>query len=164
MTATYIPGALLIYGAVHWFLNNAATRKAKLEAGNLVFDATLPLRLFLGLVTVGFGAGSLYCWFIHPFLAGAIVYSALAVGGIFAIPSVITVAASGVTESSWWGRTKTITWSDIGKIVYHQGPATTVITSKNGKSIAHSGFHRDSELFRAECLKHARVRLETKQF
>jgi hypothetical protein len=157
---SYVPAALLVYLSVHFLLHVAKSSKVKKQGPRLVFDATLPIRVVMIIATAGFASGAAYVAFaVKGGLVGAVIFAGLAVIGTLAYPSTISITRDGVQEHTWWGKSTYIAWHDVERIEYHQGPATTLVVSRDGKKIAHAGFHSDSESFRAECLSHTHLKL-----
>jgi hypothetical protein len=161
----YIPSGLLVYCFVAWLLDAAKSSRVKKLGAVMIFDATLTTRFILVVSIIGFTLGAIYVGFaVDGGTLGVAIFSSLAVMGSFAFPSVISITKDGIQEHKWWGRSISIPWREALKIEYHKGPATTVIVRQDGKKIAHSGFHRDSETFRAQCLSHTGLKLVTSTF
>ncbi len=148
----YIPSALIVYLVVTGLLHTTAQAKATRQVDALLFGPTTTVRYLLIALILGFACGSLYVSFTPPqSLPGAIVFGLISVAGTLAFPANIVVTGLGVTEVKWWGAQKTILWEDVDRMEYHSGPATTVVVSKTGTRIVHSGWNRDTSGFLESC-------------
>ena len=161
----YVPAALVVYLSVHFLLHAAKASRAKKLGPRTIFDATALTRGIMILATLGFACAAVYVAFTtQDGGVGVAIFAGLAVVGTVAYPSTISITEVGVQEHTWWGRSHFIAWRDVQRIEYHQGPATTLVVGRDGKKIAHAGFHRDSDAFRAECLRHTHVKLAISRF
>lgn len=160
----YVPGALIVYICITCLLHNAQTSKARAIAGNLVFDASVPVKLIVSGCILGFSIGSLYSGIVLRAFLPALVFATIAILGTFAFPSVITLDDTGVNESRWWAKTIIIPWREISSIEYHRGPSMTVIKGAAKDKTSHSAFHRSSKEFRETCARRSHQQINTTQF
>jgi hypothetical protein len=97
---------------------------------------------------LGFACASLYVSVTSPpSLAEALIFGLISVAGTLAFPPEIFITDAGVTEVKWWAATTAIPWKDVVGIEFHKGSATTVIVSKGGSQVVHSGWNRDTKGF-----------------
>ena len=165
MPHAYIPSSLLIYGIVGGLLSSARNAKVKTVSAAEVFDAKPTLKALIIVVAVGFAVGSFFMLFISPpFWWGAILFALFSLCGIVGFPNPIILTTEKIEEVKWWGRQTSISWSDVAKIEFHKGPTTTIVIAKDGKKIAHSGFHVATELFRKECVRLSHHQILIKEF
>ena len=148
----YVPSGLIVYLVVTWLLQATAHAKAVKSADALVFGPTAVVRWLLVALILGFAGATIYVSVTPPpSLAGAIIFGLISIAGTLAFPSDVLVSRTGVAEVKWWGGRTAISWKDVTKIVYHKGPATTVVVSKEGSKVVHSGWNRDTNGFLESC-------------
>ena len=148
----YVSSGLIVYLVVTGLLHATAQAKATRQADALLFGPTTTARWLLILLILGFACGSLYVSLTPPqSLLGAIIFGLISISGTLAFPANILVTGAGVAEIKWWGTQKAIPWRDVDRIEYHRGPATTVVLSKNGIRVVHSGWNRDTNGFLTSC-------------
>jgi len=152
MKESYIPSALIVYLAVNGLLHATANARAKREMDDLIFGSTKTIRLILISLILGFTCGAVYVSLTQPpILIGAVIFGLIAAAGTFAFPSKIVASRISVCEIKWWGSRTEIRWNDVDRIEYHQGPSTTVVRSKSGGRVVHSGWNRDTKGFLTLC-------------
>jgi hypothetical protein len=154
----------LVYSIVSWILRVSRDSKPRVVDGRMVFDALIPVKVLLTVITVGFLAGSAYCALSAGSPLGTIIFGVIGVAGVASFPSIITVDGDGLTERKWWVRTTNVPWVAVKGISYRQGPGTTVIIAESGARITHCGFHRASKEFRLTCTKYSHRAIKTSQF
>jgi hypothetical protein len=151
-TNIYIPSGLVVYLVVTGLLHATAQAKATRQADALLFGPTITVRWLLIALVLGFACGSLYVSLTPPqSLLGAAIFGLISMAGTLAFPANSLVTETGVAEVKWWGTQKTILWRDVDRIEYHKGPATTVVVSKAGTKVVHSGWNRDTSGFLESC-------------
>jgi len=161
----YIPSGLIVYLVVTGLLRTTAHAKAAKSVDALVFGPTTTVRWLLVAMICGFACGAIYSSVVPPqYLAGAVIFGLIAIAGTVAIPSNVLVSGTGVTEVKWWGARTTIPWKDVSRIEYHKGPATTVVVSKTGAKVVHSGWNRDSSGFLESCEKKTGLSATTRAY
>ena len=160
----YIPSGLIVYLIVTGLLNATAQSKATRQADALLFGPTETVRWLLIVLILGFACGSLYVSLTPPqSLLGAVIFGLISIAGTLAFPANIVVSGTGVAETKWWGTQKAIPWNDVDRIEYHKGPATTVIRSKDGTRVVHSGWNRDTSGFLASCQERTGLSVKTSE-
>lgn len=148
----YIPSGLIVYLIVTGLLRATAQAKATREADVLVFGPTTTVRYLLVALILGFAAATFYVSLTPPpSLLGASIFGLISISGTLAFPANVLVTATGVAEVKWWGAKNSISWKDVSNIEYHKGPATTVVVSKAGAKVVHSGWNRDTSGFLESC-------------
>ena len=148
----YVPSGLIVYLVVTGLLHATAHAKATKNADALVFGPTATVRWLLVALILGFACATIYVSVTPPpSLAGAAIFGLISIAGTLAFPSDVLVSGTGVAEVKWWGGKTEIPWKDVGRIEYHKGPATTVIVSKAGAKVVHSGWNRDTSGFLESC-------------
>jgi hypothetical protein len=161
----YIPSGLLIYTVVSGLLTSARSSKAKLSGATEVFDASPLLKAFMIFVTVGFAGGSFFMLFIPPpSRLGSGLFAFFSLCGVIGFPNPIILTPEKIEEVKWWGRLTSIKWADVAKVEFHKGPTTTVVIAKDGRRIAHSGFHAATEQFRENCARLSHHSILIKEF
>ena len=148
----YVPSGLIVYLVVTGLLHATAQANATRQADALLFGPTTTVRwLFIALI-LGFACGSLYVSLTPPrSLLGAAIFGLISMAGTLAFPANILVTGTGVAEIKWWGAQRRIPWRDVDRIEYHRGPATTVVLSKSGTRVVHSGWNRNTKGFLTSC-------------
>ena len=158
MKPAYVPSALIVYLVVTGLLHSTAHTRAGRDKEDLIFGPTSTLRIMLLVLIVGFTCGAIYVSVSEPpFLLGGVIFGFIAVAGTFAFPSKIVVSSRKLSEVKWWGIRTEIQWKDVSRIEYHRGPSTTVVRSKSGEKVVHSGWNRDSNGFLTECERRSHV-------
>jgi hypothetical protein len=148
----YVPSGLIVYLVVTGLLYATAHAKATRAADALVFGPTTMVRYIIVALILGFAGASFYVSLTPPpSLLGAIVFGLISVSGTLAFPPNVLVTTTGVAEVKWWGAKTVIPWKDVSRIEYHKGPATTVVVSKTGTKVVHSGWNRDTNGFIESC-------------
>ncbi len=163
--SNYIPAGLLTYTVVTGLIASARTTKAKLSGTTQIFDAKPSLKALGVLCIVGFSVASIYVLVTPPrSLFGSIVFALIAFSGFVAFPSSIFLTSDGVQQVKVWGKHIYFMWRNVAKIEFHKGSDTTVLTSRNGQRVVHTGFHVASEQFREECVRRSNAPLISTEF
>jgi len=158
----YLPSALLIYLIVTGLLHLTAHAKAVKGSGTLSFGPTETVRVLIILIVLGFAGAAVYVSIVPPVsLLGAIVFGLISVTGTLAFPAEVLTGDTGVSEVKWWGTRTDIPWNQIRQIEYHKGSATTVVLSKSGSKVIHSGWNRDTEQFLKVCERRTGLSVKT---
>jgi hypothetical protein len=148
----YVPSGLIVYLVVTGLLHVTAQTKATRQADALVFGPATVVRYVLVALILGFTAATFYVSLTPPpSLLGAVIFGLISIAGTLAFPPDVLVTASGVAEVRWWGTKITIPWKDVSRIEYHKGPAATLVVSKAGAKVVHSGWNRDTSAFLEIC-------------
>jgi len=148
----YIPSGLIVYLVVTALLHATAHAKATREADARVFGPTAAVRYLLVALILGFAVATLYVSLTPPpSLLGAVIFGLISISGTLAFPPEVLVTATEVAEVKWWGAKTAISWKDVSRIEYHKGPATTVVVSRAGAKVVHSGWNRDTSGFLESC-------------
>lgn len=151
-SAMYIPSGLIVYLVVTGLLYATAHAKATKSADMLVFGPTSTVRWLGTLSILGFACAAVYVSVTPPpSLAGAVIFGLISIAGTLAFPANVIVNRLEVTEVKWWGAKTVIAWQDVSRIEYHKGPATTVVVSRAGAKVVHSGWNRDTSGFLESC-------------
>jgi hypothetical protein len=150
--ALYIPSGLVVYLVVIGLLQATAHAKAIRNGDVLVFGPTLAVRVLLIALIIAFACATVYVSLTPPpSLSGAGIFGLITVVGTMAFPSDVLVSRTGVAQVRWWGAKTAIPWKDVSRIEYHKGPATTVVVSRAGLKVVHSGWNRDTKGFLQSC-------------
>jgi hypothetical protein len=148
----YIPSGLIVYFVVTGLLGATARSRAKQNRDVQVFNALPSIRVLLVTLIGGFAATTLYLSFKpSPYVTGALIFGAISIIGTVAFPSEVLITREEVIEVKWWGAKTAIPWHDVREIEYHEGSATTVLVSKAGMRVVHSGWNRDTGGFLTRC-------------
>jgi hypothetical protein len=150
----YVPAGLIVYLVVTGLLHATSHAKAIKSDDALVFGPTATVRWLLLALILGFACATIYVSVTPPpSLVGAMIFGLISIAGTLAIPSDVLVSGTGVAEVKWWGAKTSIPWKDVSRIEYHKGPATTIVVSKDGTKVVHSGWNRDTSGFLEACEK-----------
>jgi hypothetical protein len=141
-----------VYLVISGLLRATAHAKAKKNADALVFGPTATVRWLLVAIIGGFACATVYVSVIPPSSPiGTVIFGLIAIAGTLAFPSEVFVSTTGVAQVGWWGRKTSIPWKDVSRIEHHRGPATTIVVSRTGMKVVHSGWNRDKTAFLQSC-------------
>ena len=150
--AVYVPAGLVIYLVVDGLLRSTAHAKAVRNGDALMFGPTPAIRSLLIVLILGFACATVYVTVTPPAsLVGATIFGLISLAGTLAFPSEVLSTKTEVRAIKWWGAQTAIPWNEVSRIEYHKGPATTVVVSRAGTKVVHSGWNRDRSGFLASC-------------
>ena len=141
---------MTVPAVLQWVYSRSAARKALVDQAAIVFPESkvVPLIRWGGWLLFSFAAvtSSVYQ---RSWLATTL-FASFALISLFCRSVPVVITDEGVTGTSLWGRKTHIPWKDVASLEFNTGKSLTVVVSRDGTKVCHSGFHYDQARFEQE--------------
>jgi hypothetical protein len=148
---------LVVIFVLRWVALEATFQNAKKKGVQHVFPAALSLRLLIVVAIPLFLYGSVQSlrsaddWWVSIILLG------FGVGAILFFPATIKVDSENIIKEPYIGFiVASIKWEDVDYSIPDHESNSIRVVSKSGKTIEHSKFHVDRDLFLQQVKMHTR--------